>query len=119
MKKERRSWQTSGKGRNTRRKRKQRLPNNQIRSVIDHPYLFCCLTIDSQTPGVNKPVTGSTFEDVLYGDDSDSEAEDDEEDENSRGRKKRGVHTGARLRVDNDQPMDLLESAVTQVTGEV
>lgn len=76
--------------------------------------------IDCQEPGVNKLVTGSTFEDVLYGDDSDSEAEDDEEEENTRGRKKRGdVRGGARLRVDNDQPMDLLESAVTQVTSKL
>ena len=70
-----------------------------------------------QTFPVHKTVAGSTFEDVLYGDDSNSEAEDDEE-ENTGGRKKRrDVHGGARLRIDNDQPMDLLESAVTQVTS--
>ena len=77
------------------------------------------LTNDSQVSGVHKLVAGSSFEDVLYGADSDSEAEDDEE-ENAGGRKKRGdVHGGARLRVDNDQPMDLLESAVTQVTSKL
>ena len=82
--------------------------------------LLYSLTIDCQTPGIHKPVAGSTFEDVLYGDDSESEAEDDEEEENTRGRRKRGnVHGGARLRIDNDQPMDLLESAVTQVTSEL
>lgn len=77
------------------------------------------LTIDPQVPGHRKPVTGSTFEEVLYGDDPDSEAEGDDEDD-SGGRKKRGgVHGGARLRIDNDQPMDLLESAVTQMTSEL
>lgn len=73
--------------------------------------------IDPQAPGLHRPVTGSTFEEVLYGDDSDSEAEGDEE-ENSRRLKKRGdVHGSARLRTDDDQPMDLLESAATQVTS--
>ena len=104
-----------------RRKRKQRLPSDKIRSVAEFiPHLFCYLMIDCQEPDANKPVTGSTFEDVLYGDDSDSEAEGDEVEESVRGRKKRGdVQGGARLRVDNDQPMDLLESAMTQVTSEV
>ena len=70
-------------------------------------------------PGIPKLAAGSTFEDVLYGSDSDSGAEDDEE-ENTGGHKKRGdVRGGARLRIDNDQPMDLLESAVTQVTSKL
>jgi len=82
-------------------------------------YLPCSLTTDSQTSGAPKLAAGSTFEDVLYGSDSESEAEDDEE-ENAGGNKKRGnVHGGARLRIDNDQPMDLLESAVTQVTSKL
>jgi len=77
------------------------------------------LTTDSQTPGAPKLAAGSTFEDVLYGSDSESEAEDHEE-ENTEGNKKRGsVHGGARLRIDNDQPMDLLESAVTQVASKL
>lgn len=80
---------------------------------------MCLLTVDHQGSGAHKPVAESTFEDVIYGDDSDSEAEDEEEEENTGSRKKRGdTHGGARLRVDNDQPMDLLESAVTQVTSE-
>jgi hypothetical protein len=53
---------------------------------------------------------------VLYGDDSDSEAGGDEE-ENCGDRKKGGgIFGGARLRIDNNQPVDLLESAVSQVT---
>ena len=81
---------------------------------------LCSLTVDPQTSGAHKPVAGSTFEEVLYGDDSDNEAEEVEEEENTGSRKKRGdVHGGARLRIDNDQPMDLLESAVTQVTSKL
>lgn len=75
------------------------------------------LTTDSQTPDALKLAPGSTFEEVLYGEDSDSEVEDNEE--NTEDRKKRGDgRGGARLRIDNDQPMDLLQSAVTQVTSE-
>jgi hypothetical protein len=54
----------------------------------------------------------------LYDNDSDSEVEHGEE-ENHGGRKKWGDdHGGVRLRIDNDQPMDLLESAMTQVSSE-
>ena len=82
-------------------------------NLIAHSF---SLTADSQTPGALKLAAGSTFEDVLYGEDSDSEVEDNEE--NTENRKKRGGdHGGARLRIDNDQPMDLLQSAVTQVTS--
>ena len=78
------------------------------------------LTVDPQTSVTHKPTAGSTFEEVLYGDDSNSEAEEVEEEENTGSHKKRGdVHGGPRLRIDNDQPMDLLESAVTQVTSKL
>ena len=100
------------------RKRKERLSNNKIRFVPQSILrLLCPSRFDCQGPGAHKPVAGSTFEEVLYGDDPDSETESDEED-NAKGHKKRmNVHGGVRLRVDNDQPMDLLESAVTQVTS--
>ena len=104
-----------------RRKRKQRPPSSNIRSVVEFsPHLLYPLTIDCQVPGVHNPATGSTFEDVLYAQDSESEVEDDGGEGNTRGRKKRGdVRGGVRLRIDNDQPMDLLESAATQVTSEL
>ncbi|KAI5117784.1 hypothetical protein M0805_000427 [Coniferiporia weirii] len=64
---------------------------------------------------------GDAFEDVLYG----SESELDESDEEGpagtqaimkrKGRK--GRDTGARLRVDNDEPMDLLQGANTRITN--
>ena len=101
------------------RKRGERPSNNQIRFVPQSIlHLLCPSRFDRQGPGAHKPVAGSTFEEVLYGNDSDSEVESDEED-NAKGHKKRtNVHGGVRLRVDNDQPMDLLESAVTKVTSE-
>ena len=118
MKTGRRSWPTSRRGRNTRRKRKQRQQNSKIRFVSEFiTYLLCSLTASSQAPGVPKLAAGSTFEDVLYGNDSDGEAEDDEEESTEDHKKQGNIHGGARLRIDNDQPMDLLESAVTQVTS--
>lgn len=66
-----------------------------------------------------KATAGDAFEDILYG----SESELDESDEeHTVGRqmaaKKKGKDAGARLRVDNDEPMDLLHGANTRVTSE-
>ena len=64
-----------------------------------------------------KPAAGDAFEDVLYG--SESELEDsDEEDEPAQGAAKRkGKDAGARLRMDDDDPMDLLSGAASRVTS--
>lgn len=65
-----------------------------------------------------KAATGDAFEDVLYG--SESEL-DDSEDENTdkpaplKGKKKQMGN--ARLRMDGDNPIDLLQGAATQVTS--
>lgn len=103
-----------------RRKRKQILLNSSIRFVSELFILYPLFTLTTgpQTPGLLNPVTGSTFEEVLYGGDSDSEAEGDE-DGASRGRKRGDVHGGSRLRNDNDHPMDLLDSVVTRVTSKL
>ena len=65
-----------------------------------------------------KPTAGDAFEDVLYG--SESELEDsDEEDGPFGASKRRGKDVGARLRVDDDEPMDLLSGAASRVTSMV
>ncbi|KAG2015784.1 hypothetical protein CC2G_009019 [Coprinopsis cinerea AmutBmut pab1-1] len=68
---------------------------------------------------VSKPVAGDAFEDVLYG--SESELEDDEEDEapaaQTKSSKKRGDVSHVRLRVDDDDPTDLLQGISSKVTN--
>lgn len=75
---------------------------------------------------VQKPTTGDAFEDVLYG--SESEVEDSETEEprhgngssrqqssNANKKTRAKISDGTRLRLDNDQPMDLLEGAAGQL----
>lgn len=66
-----------------------------------------------------KVPTGDAFEDVLYG--SESELDDSDEDEQvSRpmaGPKRKGVEQGVRLRVDDDEPMDLLQGVASRLTS--
>jgi ribosomal RNA-processing protein 12 len=68
---------------------------------------------------VSKPIAGDAFEDVLYG--SESELDDSDDDDAQRGRptvpaKKKGAEHGARIRIDDDEPMDLLEGAASRIT---
>ncbi|RDX55210.1 NUC173-domain-containing protein [Lentinus brumalis] len=89
------------------KKRKDRAKRKRANAVED----------DDDVPKV-KPVAGDAFEDVLYG--SESELDDsDEEDRPSQtatASKRKGKDAGARLRVDNDEPMDLLSGAASRVT---
>lgn len=75
-----------------------------------------------------KVTTGDAFEDVLYG--SESEVDDSEVDEPRNGKatvsqrslkaQKKGksqISDGTRLRMDNDEPMDLLEGAAGKFAG--
>ncbi|KAM6501995.1 Armadillo-type fold [Amanita muscaria] len=66
-----------------------------------------------------KPVAGDAFEDVLYG--SESEADDSDEDGSNVPatipKKNNGV--GSRIRLDDDEPMDLLSGAALRVTGKL
>ena len=66
-----------------------------------------------------KPVTGDAFEDVLYGSESELEDSDDEDgpSQNAAATKRKGKDAGARLRVDDDEPMDLLSGAASRVTS--
>ncbi|KAF9501928.1 ribosomal RNA-processing protein 12 [Pleurotus eryngii] len=73
---------------------------------------------ENELPTSAKPATGTAFEDVLYG--SESELSDsDEEDAGSRqpGKTKAKTSRGAQLRVDDDEPMDLLSGAASRITN--
>ena len=65
-----------------------------------------------------KRPTGDSFEDVLYGSESELDESDDEVSNvpGNRAGKRKG-DTGARLRIDGDVPMDLLSGAATQITS--
>lgn len=68
-----------------------------------------------------KAATGDAFEDVLYG--SESELDDSEDDEAaglfSSHPKRTSSARGARLRLDDDEPMDLLQGAASRITNVV
>ncbi|KAF4598258.1 RRP12 family protein [Pleurotus pulmonarius] len=73
---------------------------------------------EDELPTGAKPAAGTAFEDVLYG--SESELSDsDEEDAGPRqsGKTKGKASRGAQLRVDDDEPMDLLSGAATRITN--
>lgn len=63
--------------------------------------------------------TGDAFEDVLYG--SESELDDSDDDtvpDRSGGQPKRNtLDHGARLRLDDDEPMDLLQGVASRITS--
>lgn len=74
-----------------------------------------------QQPTV-KPVTGDAFEDVLYGSESELDDSDEEGDGTQRpsaatGKQRKTPDYGARLRVDDDEPMDLLSGAASRITS--
>lgn len=71
--------------------------------------------ICSQAPTV-KPTGGDAFEDVLYG--SESEHEDEEIETNAHAKTlEKASEYGARIRADDDDPMDLLSGAASRVTS--
>ncbi|TFK53636.1 NUC173-domain-containing protein [Heliocybe sulcata] len=64
-----------------------------------------------------KPAAGDAFEDVLYGSESELESSDDEGPSQPSKQKKKGDKVGARLRLDGDEPMDLLEGAASRIAS--
>lgn len=76
---------------------------------------------DDDAPS-RKVATGDAFEDVLYGSESEADDSDDGKDTPAQGRdragKRKGAQAGPRLRVDEDEPMDLLSGAATSLTSE-
>ena len=65
---------------------------------------------------VASKVAGDAFEDVLYGSQSELDGSDDEESVIVAGSKKKNIQD-VRLRLDDDEPMDLLEGAAMRITG--
>lgn len=62
--------------------------------------------------------TGDAFEDVLYGSESElDDSGDEEQPQHGAASKRKGGDHGLRLRVDDDEPMDLLQGAVSRVTS--
>ena len=72
----------------------------------------------SQTQAT-KQVTGDAFEDVLYGSESELDDSDDEETNAApqRSARRKDDTGGARLRIDGDDPLDLLAGAATRITS--
>ncbi|CAK5265693.1 unnamed protein product [Mycena citricolor] len=73
---------------------------------------------DEDAPAATKPVSGDAFEDVLYGSESELDDSDEEEPQPRRGQqdKRKAAQNNIRLRVDDDEPMDLLQGAASRVT---
>ena len=89
------------------KKRKDRAKRKRANAVED----------DDDVPKA-KPVAGDAFEDVLYGSESELDDSDDEDGPaQNNASKRKGKDTGARLRVDDDEPMDLLSGAASRVTS--
>ncbi|KAI0341904.1 ribosomal RNA-processing protein 12 [Trametopsis cervina] len=71
---------------------------------------------DDQEPV--KRATGDAFEDVLYGSESElGDSDEEAEGPSERPQKRKGENSGARLRIDGDEPMDLLSGAATRITN--
>jgi len=76
---------------------------------------------DEEAPA--KPTTGDAFEDVLYGSESEIDGENDEGpqggDSNTthRSRKSKSTKTDTHLRIDDDEPMDLLHGTAAKITS--
>ncbi|KAG7446321.1 ribosomal RNA-processing protein 12 [Guyanagaster necrorhizus] len=62
-----------------------------------------------------KATTGDSFEDVLYGSESELEDSDDEREPTEPTNQRK--FEGSRLRMDNDEPMDLLQGTASRVTN--
>ncbi|KAI0051816.1 NUC173-domain-containing protein [Auriscalpium vulgare] len=93
------------------KKRKDRAKKKRARAADED---------DDEAPAPKKAVAGDAFEDVLYGSESELADSDDEEDESRTAKagavKHKGGEFSARLRMDDDQPMDLLSGAASRMT---
>ncbi|KII92412.1 hypothetical protein PLICRDRAFT_172507 [Plicaturopsis crispa FD-325 SS-3] len=92
------------------KKRKERAKRKKARGADDEE--------EDDGPTV-KPAAGDAFEDVLYGSESELDDSDDERPaaQSNAQSKRKGNEHGARLRVDDDEPMDLLQGAASRVTN--
>ena len=81
----------------------------------------CCLRggeEDDEEDTKAKPTAGDAFDDVLYGSESELGDSDDEMPSAQQQRGGKRKDGGARLRVDDDEPMDLLAGAASRITSE-
>jgi ribosomal RNA-processing protein 12 len=110
------------------KKRKERAKRKRAREDDDEEeveevgffeHLSFIITDDLIQATKGKVPTGDAFEDVLYG--SESELDDSDEDEQvsrpTAGPKRKGIEQGVRLRVDDDEPMDLLQGVASRLTS--
>ncbi|KAH7916528.1 armadillo-type protein [Hygrophoropsis aurantiaca] len=91
------------------KKRKERAKRKKAREEED----------EDEAEAPTKAATGDAFEDVLYGSESES---DDSDDDDSAARqplpsKRKNPKQDVRLRVDDDEPMDLLHGAASRITN--
>ena len=77
---------------------------------------LCLLILNALQIVPSKVATGDAFEDVLYGSQSELDDSDDEGSVIVTGNKKKNIQD-VRLRLDDDEPMDLLEGAAMRMTG--
>jgi ribosomal RNA-processing protein 12 len=98
------------------RKKKQAAAADEDEEVGNSTTIVQSQLTIPKAEATSKPATGAAFEDVLYGSESESEAGDSDGGE-TQNPQKRNQPRGARLRVDDDEPMDLLEGAATRVTS--
>ncbi|EGO00192.1 hypothetical protein SERLA73DRAFT_122251 [Serpula lacrymans var. lacrymans S7.3] len=90
------------------KKRKERAKRKKARDEEDE---------DEEIPK-GKAATGDAFEDVLYGSESEiDDSDDDERTSRPNAAAKRKADHGVRLRVDDDEPMDLLQGAAARLTS--
>ncbi|KAG9078106.1 hypothetical protein FRC06_008534 [Ceratobasidium sp. 370] len=72
---------------------------------------------EEPTPGPTRTITGDAFEDVLYGSDADSDSDAGSEPASRPAKQqKRKQKTDMRIRLDNDEPMDLLHGSAARLT---
>ena len=77
---------------------------------------MCLLNLNILQIVPSKAATGDAFEDVLYGSQSELDDSDDEGSVIATRGKKKNIQD-VRLRLDDDEPMDLLEGAAMRITG--
>ncbi|KAG5339406.1 hypothetical protein C0989_004389 [Termitomyces sp. Mn162] len=92
------------------KKRKERAKRKKISRAEDDDE-------DEDVPTARQ-IIGDAFEDVLYG--SESELDDSDDDvptQYKKQQKKKQLEQGTRLRLDDDEPMDLLSGAASRMTS--
>ncbi|KAJ8514385.1 hypothetical protein ONZ45_g8057 [Pleurotus djamor] len=82
------------------KKRKDRAKRKKANREQENP--------DDESPSAAQPSTGAAFEDVLYGSESELSDSDEEDGPSNNNNEKNTKARGARLRVDDDEPLDLL-----------